>query len=106
MDEARHVGADELARGLEQAKVAVKQLTDAIKVMDMVPREQRAKNFNTVRQASEVQKKQAEAIVKQSGDTLNFVDGMTGQVLPVGVYYEAEEFKVYLATPSGQPLDD
>ena len=53
-----------------------------------------------------MQKKQAEAIVKQSGDTLNFVDGMTGQVLPVGVYYEAEEFKVYLATPSGQPLDD
>ena len=98
--------ADELAKGLEQAKAAAKQLTEAIKVMDMVPREQRAKNFNTVRQASEVQKKQAEAIVKQSGDTLNFVDGMKGQVLPVGVYYEAEEFKVYLATPSGQPLDD
>ena len=97
---------DELAKGMEQAKALATQLTEATKRMDKIPKEQRPKNFNTLRQASEVQKKQAEAIVKQSGDTLNFVDGMTGQVLPVGVYYEAEEFKVYLATPSGQPLDD
>ena len=102
----RQFKGDELAKGMEQAKALATQLTEATKRMDKIPKEQRPKNFNTLRQASEVQKKQAEAIVKQSGDTLNFVDGMTGQVLPVGVYYEAEEFKVYLATPSGQPLDD
>ena len=74
--------------------------------MDMVPREQRARNFDAVRQATESNRKQTAAGIKQAEDTLSFVDGMKGQEFPVGVYFEAEEFKVYLVTPSGDPLDD
>ncbi len=98
--------ADELAKGLEQGKLLLAQLETTIKQMDMVPREQRARNFDAVRQATESNRKQTAAGVKQAEDTLNFVDGMKGQEFPVGVYFEAEEFKVYLATPSGNPLDD
>lgn len=98
--------ADELAKGLEQAKQGIAQIEATIKQMDMVPREQRARNFDAVRQATESQRKQTAAAIKQAEDTLNFVAGMKGQELPVGVYFEAEEFKVYLATPSGDPLDD
>ena len=98
--------ADDLAKGVEQGKAGLAQLQATIKQMDMIPREQRPGNFNAVRQARETQRKQTAAAVKQAEDTLNFVAGMKGQELPVGVYFEAEEFKVYLATPSGDPLDD
>jgi len=82
---------------LDQANLELAQLAQ-------IPAEQQGAYQNDIALRN-VLKNEKEAEIKLAQDSLAFVESMKGQGIPVGVCYLADEYKVWLATPDGQPLD-
>ncbi|MEZ6108422.1 MAG: hypothetical protein R3B96_20570 [Pirellulaceae bacterium] len=93
--------SDNLERDLQEAANG-KQLR-AAQIASATP-EQRAQNQNLLA-ALELERQAFEQLEKQTAAQLEFIDSMKGQNLPVAIYFQADEYRIYLGTPDGKPLD-
>lgn len=100
--------ADEIAGNLEQIQRQVQLLTNNIAAAEAnipaLPEPQRPIAQEQIG-GLRGQLNQAQELQKNLSDTMEFVGKLKNQVLPFAVYYMADEYKVYLASPSGEPLD-
>lgn len=95
---------EEVERNLQAAQLERQRAVAQITAIDQAPAEQRG-GFQNQRALAELARQNSEMAEKQLTDTLTFVDSLKGQALPVAIYFMADEYKVYLGTVDGNPLD-
>lgn len=93
--------SDEIEKRLQAATLTREQAQAALAQLAQI----QGDAVQNQRAAAELTRQNAETVEKQCNAQLSFVDSLKGQSLPVVVYFMADEYKVYLGTVDGNPLD-
>lgn len=96
--------AEDAKKELDRANAAVAQNQAAIAEADKLPAPQKTALEGQM-QRWRADLKEAQEAVKNLTDTMTFIESLKGSQLPLAIYFEADEYRVYLATPSGEPVN-